>query len=59
MRKSLDIDVKIREISREAKIKTKEKVREIVNLKPNISSKDIADILEITTRAVEYHRSDS
>ena len=59
MRRSLDIDVKIREISREAKVKTKEKVREIVNLKPDISSKDIADILEITTRAVEYHRADT
>ena len=56
MRRSLDIDVKIREISREAKVKTKEKVREIVNLKPNISSKDIAYILEITPRAVNKHR---
>ena len=56
MRKSLDIDVKIREISREAKVKTKEKVREIINLKPNISSKEIADILDITPRAVNKHR---
>ena len=56
MRRSLDIDIKIREISREAKVKTKEKVREIVNLKPTISSKDIADILEITPRAVNKHR---
>ncbi len=31
-------------------------VREIVNLKPDISSKDIADILEITPRAVNKHR---
>tara|TARA_R110000764_G_scaffold223259_1_gene312105 strand:- start:96 stop:497 length:402 start_codon:yes stop_codon:yes gene_type:complete len=56
MRKSLDIDVKIREISREAKVKTKEKVREIINLKPNISSKEVADILDITPRAVNKHR---
>ena len=56
MRKSLDIDVKIREISREAKVKTKEKVREIINLKPTISSKEIADILDITPRAVNKHR---
>ena len=56
MRKSLDIDVKIREISREAKVKTKEKVREIINLKPNISSKEIAGILDITPRAVNKHR---
>ena len=56
MRKSLDIDIKIREISREAKVKTKEKVREIINLKPTISSKEIADILDITPRAVNKHR---
>ena len=56
MRRSLDIDVKIREISREAKIKTKEKVREIVSLKPDITSKEIADILDITPRAVNKHR---
>ena len=47
----------LREISREAKVKTREKVREIVNLKPSISSKEIAEILDITTRAVEYHRA--
>ncbi len=56
MRKSLDVDVKIREISREAKVKTKQKVKEILNLKPNISSKEIADILDITPRAVNKHR---
>ena len=57
MRRSLEIDVKIREISREAKVKTKEKVREIVNLKPTISNKDIADILGVTIKSVEYHKS--
>ena len=56
MRKSLDIDVKIREISREAKVKTKEKVREIINLKPTITNKDIADILGVTIRTVERHK---
>ena len=57
MRKSLDIDVKIREISREAKVKTKEKVKEIINLKPTITNKDIADILGVTIKSVEYHKS--
>jgi hypothetical protein len=57
MRRSLDIDVKIREISREAKVKTKEKVREIVNLKPTISNKEIADILGVTIKSVEYHKN--
>ena len=57
MRRSLDIDIKIREISREAKVKTREKVREIVNLKPNISNKEIANILGVTIKSVEYHKS--
>jgi predicted transcriptional regulator len=57
MRKSLDIDIKIREISREANVKTKEKVIEILYLKPNISNKDIANILVVTIKSVEYHKS--
>ena len=56
MRKSLDIDVKIREISREVEIKTKQKVLQIINLKPNISTKDIAEILGVTIRTVERHK---
>ena len=56
MRLRLDIDVKIREISREANIKTKQKVLEIISLKPSISSKEIAGILDITIRSVERHR---
>ena len=52
MRKSLDIDVKIREISREAKIKTKEKVVEILKLKPTLNNQEVADILGITIRTV-------
>ena len=56
MRLRLDIDVKIREISREASIKTKQKVLEIISLKPSISSKEIAGILDITIRSVERHR---
>ena len=56
MRKSLDLDVKIREISREANVNTKQKVLEILNLKPNINNKDISDILGVTIRTVERHR---
>ena len=56
MRLRLDIDVKIREISREANVKTREKVIEILYLKPSISSKEIAEILDITIRSVERHR---
>ena len=56
MRKSLDIDVKIREISREAKIKTKQKVLEVISLRPSISNKEISDILDVTIRSVERHR---
>lgn len=57
MRKSLDVDVKIREISREVEIKTKQKVLQIINLKPEISTKDIAEILGVTIRTVERHKS--
>jgi predicted transcriptional regulator len=56
MRKSLDIDVKIREISREANVKTKQKVLEVISLKPDISNKEISDILDVTVRSVERHR---
>ena len=57
MRRSLDVDVKIREISREVEIKTKQKVKEILNLKPDISTTDIADILGVTIRTVERHKN--
>ena len=42
IRKSLDVDIKIQQISKEAKVKTKEKISEILKLKPSISNKDIA-----------------
>jgi len=57
MRRSLDVDVKIREISREVEIKTKQKVKEILNLKPEINTTDIADILGVTIRTVERHKN--
>ena len=57
MRIQLDIDIKIREISKEANVKTKEKVIEILYLKPNISNKDIAGILGVTIKSVEYHKN--
>ena len=56
MRSNLEADIKIAEISREANITTKQKVLEVINLKPKISSKEIADILDITVRSVERHR---
>ena len=57
MRKSLDVDIKIQQISKEAKVKTKEKISEILKLKPSISNKDIASVLGITIKSVEYHKS--
>tara|TARA_R110000796_G_scaffold232080_1_gene350234 strand:+ start:439 stop:687 length:249 start_codon:yes stop_codon:yes gene_type:complete len=56
MRKKLEIDVRITEISREANVKTKQKVLEIINLRPDISNKAIAELLDITIRSVERHR---
>ena len=57
MRKELDIEIKITEISRDAKAKTKAKIKEIIELKPNISNKDIADILGVTIKSIEYHKN--
>lgn len=56
MRKSLEIDIRIKEISRIANIKTKQKIKEILNLKPDITNKDISDILGVTIRTIERHR---
>ena len=56
MRLQLDIDVRIREISREANVTTKQKVMEVIKLKPDISNKEISDILGVTIRSIERHR---
>ncbi len=56
MRKELDIDVKITEIGKEANMKNKQKVSEILSLKPSISNKDISNILGVTIRTVERYR---
>ena len=56
MRMHLDIDIRIREISREANVKTKQKVLEVISLRPSISNKEISDILDVTVRSVERHR---
>ena len=56
MRKSLELDIQIIEISRKSKLNTKQKVRKILNLKPNISNKGMADILGVTTKSVQYHK---
>lgn len=55
MIKELEIDVKIKEISDEYCKKTKQKVNEIKTLKPNITNKEIAEILEVSIRTVERH----
>lgn len=55
MIKELEVDVKIKEISNEYCKKTKQKVNEIKMLKPTITNKEIADILEVSIRTVERH----
>lgn len=57
MQTDLEIEIKIREISREANIRTKNKIKEILKLKPTMSNKEISDILGVTIRTVERHRS--
>lgn len=56
MERDLDIQIKITEISREASKRTKIKIQEILNIKPNITNKDIADVLGVTKRTVERYR---
>jgi hypothetical protein len=56
MQLDLEIEVRITEISREANIKTKEKIEEIVKLKPSINNQEIADILGVTVRTVRRIR---
>ena len=55
MIKELEVDVKIKEISNEYSKKTKQKINEIKTLKPTISNKEIADILDVSIRTVERH----
>ena len=57
MKADLEVEIKITEISREANVKTKQKILEIINLKPTISNKDIAQVLGVTIRTVERHRN--
>tara|TARA_R110002020_G_scaffold373570_1_gene585088 strand:+ start:254 stop:649 length:396 start_codon:yes stop_codon:yes gene_type:complete len=56
MKSNLEIEIKITEISRESNVRTKQKIKEIINLKPSISNKDIADVLGVTIRTVERHK---
>ncbi len=53
MRKSLDIDIKIREISRDTDIIVKQKVNQILELKPDMYNQELADVLGITVRTVQ------
>ena len=57
MQTNLEIEIKIREISREANIRTKNKIKEILKLKPTMSNKEISDILGVTIKSIEYHKS--
>ena len=57
MKANLEIEIKITEISRESNVRTKQKIKEIINLKPSISNKDIADVLGVTIRTVERHKN--
>jgi len=49
-------DKKLYEIVREYDIKTKEKIIQMMSLKPNISSNRISELLHVSIRSVERHR---
>ena len=55
MFKELEADVKIKQISEDYSKKTKQKIHQIKTIKPSISNKEIANILEVTIRTVERH----
>ena len=58
MKKNLEIEIKITEISREANIRTKNKINEILKLKPSMNNQQIADILGVTTRTIRRLRNE-
>ena len=53
MRKSLEVDLQINQISKDTDILVKEKVNQILKLKPYMYNKEVADILGITVRTVQ------
>jgi DNA-directed RNA polymerase specialized sigma24 family protein len=57
MSKRLEVDKKISDIAKDAIRRTKDKVQQIITLRPTISNKDIAEMLDISIRSVERHRS--
>lgn len=56
MKRELDVDIKITEIGRESSVRTKEKIKEIIELKPNISNREISEVLGVTIRTIERHK---
>lgn len=57
MRKELDIDIKIKEISKDYNKATKDRVNQLINLRNSLSNKDISNILDISERSVRRYRS--
>ena len=55
MLKELFLDVKIKEISNNKTIKNKDKIKQILTIKPHIKPKELVDLLEVTKMAISKH----
>ena len=54
--RNAEVDKQLYEISREYNSKTKEKVRQMIILKPNITNIRISELLDVSLRSIERHR---
>ena len=56
MRKEAEVLKSLHEISREYNYKTKEKIKQMIELKPDITNEEISDLLDIDKAAISRHR---
>jgi len=55
MSKGLDVDVQVSHIYKDHELKTSEKIKQMLDIKPSLTNKDIAQLLEMTNRGVRRH----
>ena len=56
MRREAEVLKSLHEISREYNCKTKEKIKQMIELKPDITNEEIVSMLDTSIRTVERHR---
>jgi DNA-binding CsgD family transcriptional regulator len=55
MSKSLDADVQLSVIYKDHEIRTHDKIKKMIIIKPSLTTKDIAELLEMSIRGVQRH----